>query len=711
MSHTQNHLRASRLPTRIQQLQDLAENLIWVWKPKARELFKILDHPAWISTGHNPVHMLQIIPQERLDRAAEDPSFLKKFDSVIYEYQKKLEEEDTWFSLNYHQSKEEIAYISTEYGLHQSLPIYSGGLGILSGDHTKESSDLGLPFVGLGFVYPLGYFNQTIPREGWQQANYSTIEFEKTPIRPITENGDKQLIIELEFPTSLFLRVWQLKVGRTPLYLMDTDIDQNKPWDRGLSARLYGGDHEMRIRQEIVLGFGALKILSHLGHNPSVFHLNEGHCSFAALELLRREILENGRDFEQAKENVRQKIIFTTHTPVPAGHDQFSFDLVAKYFQKYWETLGISQEEFLSLGAFDWGRGAGPKFNMTKLGIELSRYQNAVSKLNAQTSRKMWTNLYSTSEFQTRPQLQYVTNGVHIATWISGPFQSLFKKYLGKNWLRVHDEPQIWERMDDIPVEELWNARCINKQRMFSFLREKSRSKRIRGGRDARLTLAGGALLDPETLTLGFARRFTTYKRADLVFRNVDRIKKNLLDPYTPIQIIFAGKAHPQDDLGKKVLQNVFEKVVDSKYGSRIAFVEDYDMQIGRYMVQGCDVWLNTPRKPMEASGTSGMKAAINGVVNLSILDGWWPEAYDGSNGYVIGAQDFSSEKEQDQHDSESLYTVLENEIRPLFYRRNKANIPEGWCEVVKNSIKTVAPQFSARRMLKEYVTKAYFLN
>ena len=709
MSNLQNRVGTSRIPTRIQQLQNLAENLIWVWKPKARELFKILDHPAWVSTGHNPVHMLQIIPQDRLDLASKDPSFLKKYDSVIHEYQKKLDEEDTWFSLNYQNQKEEIAYISTEYGLHQSLPIYSGGLGVLSGDHVKESSDLGLPFVGLGFVYPQGYFKQIIPRNGWQQADYSTIEFEKTPIKPVTENGGQQLIIELEFPSSLYLRVWQLKVGRTPLYLMDTDIEQNQPWDRGLSSRLYGGDHEMRIRQEIVLGFGALKILSHLNHKPTVYHLNEGHTSFAALELLRWEILEKGKDFERAKEDVKQRIIFTTHTPVPDGHDQFSFDLVSKYFQKYWESLGITREEFLSLGAFDWGRGDGPKFNMTKLGLVFSRYQNGVSKLNSQISRKMWANLYSSNEFHTRPPIQPVTNGVHIATWLSGPFQSLFEKYLGKNWVQSHDEPQIWERIEDIPLDELWKARSVNKQRMFSFLREKSRFQRIHRDKDSRLTLAGGALLDPEALTLGFARRFATYKRADLIFHDVERIKRNLLDPYTPIQIIFAGKAHPQDDPGKKILQDVFDKIISSEYGGRIAFIEDYDMQIGRYLVQGCDVWLNTPQKPMEASGTSGMKAAINGVVNLSILDGWWPEAYDGSNGYVIGTQDFSSSEEQNKHDAESLYSVLENEIRPLFYRRNQAGIPEGWCEVVKNSIKTVAPHFSARRMLKEYVRNAYF--
>jgi starch phosphorylase len=694
------------LPERIKNLQDLAENLIWVWRPPARKLFKILDHPAWVSTGHNPVRMLQVIPQERLEKAAKDPAFLKKYDTVIHDYQQLLGIEDTWFSLNYPKYKGSIAYLSTEYGLHQSLPVYSGGLGILSGDHVKESSDLGLPLVGLGFVYPQGFFHQVIPRNGWQQAEYENIDFNQIPINPVFDDEGKQLIIELQYPTSLFLRVWSINVGRTKLYLMDTDVEQNQPWDRGLSSRLYGGDSEMRLRQEIVLGFGSLRILSHFGINPDVYHFNEGHTAFAALELLRREMVANGKTFEEAKEAVRKKIVFTTHTPVPAGHDQFSFELVTKYFQEFWQSLGLSQEEFLSLGSFDFGEG--PKFNMTTLGIRLSRYQNGVSRLNSEVSRDMWSNLYSTPEFRDRPPIQYVTNGVHVPTWVSGPFQDLYRKYLGKNWLNQQDNYEIWEKIDDIPIDELWRTKSETRIRMFSFLREKARLNRIDIKRDSRLTLAAGALLDPEALTIGFARRFATYKRSNLLFHDINRIKRNLLDPYTPIQVIFAGKAHPQDDPGKHVLQSIFEKVVSPEYGGRIAFIENYDMQIARYLVQGCDVWLNTPRRPMEASGTSGMKAAINGVINCSILDGWYPESYDGSNGYVIGGTEQSDHIEQDRFDAESLYSVLENEIRPLFYRRNSDNVPVEWCDVIKNSIKTVTPQFSARRMLKQYVKNAY---
>ncbi|MFX0171927.1 MAG: alpha-glucan family phosphorylase [Candidatus Hodarchaeota archaeon] len=691
------------LPERIKQLQELANNLHWVWNSQSRDLFKRLDHPAWVYTGHNPVRMLQIIPPKRLQVTAKSPAFLKRYDAVLHNFHKELESEETWFSKNYPDYKGQIAYISTEYGLHQSLPIYSGGLGILSGDHVKESSDLGVPLVGIGFVYPQGFFKQVITPTGWQEAIYENIIFERTPINPLQTDGKDQLIIELDFPTPICLRVWNLRVGRTSLYLMDTDIDSNKPWDRGLSARLYGGDQEMRIRQEIVLGFGAIKILNYLGYNPEVYHLNEGHTAFVTLELLRREMKNNGKSFEEAKHIVKEKIIFTTHTPVFSGHDQFPFELISKYFQNYWEGLGISRDEFLSLGAFDWGYGQGPRFNMTALGIRLSRYQNAVSKRNGEVSWRMWKNLFST-ELQNSPPIQYITNGVHIPTWICPPLKDLYKKYLGKNWYEKQDDPDIWERIDGIPDEELWKVKMTARDQMFSFLRERARLKRMEEQKDSRQILAAGALLDPHALTIGFARRFASYKRAYLIFQDVKRLKKSLLDPYTPIQIIFAGKAHPADDPGKHILQKIYQKAVSSDFAGRVAFIEDYDMQIGRYLVQGCDIWLNTPRTPMEASGTSGMKAAINGSINFSILDGWWPEAYDASNGWKIGGIDINDPDEQDRYDATTLYETLENEIRPLFYDRNNNEIPTDWLDVVRNSIKSIAPIFSARRMLKEYM-------
>lgn len=693
------------IPERIERIKDLAENLAWVWNPKSRSLFKRLDFPAWASTGHNPVKMLKTIPAHRIEAAAKDPSFLKLYDSVLYDFNKMMEENSTWFSKTYPAFNGKIAYISTEFGLHQSLPIYSGGLGELSGGHVKESSELGVPLIGTGFVYPQGYFKQLILRNGWQEAHYKDIIFEDTPINPVYDETGAQLYIEVKHPKPIFIRVWKLNVGRIPLYLMDTDCDKNQPWDRGLSARLYGGDQEMRIRQEIVLGFGAVKILSYLGYQPKIFHLNEGHTAFVALELLREELQENGMSFEEAKENVRKRIIFTTHTPVEAGHDQFPFELVSKYFQSYWENLGITRDQFLGLGAFDWKSGEGPRFNMTVLGMRFSRYQNAVSKLNGEVCRNMWKRLYETQEFHSRPIIDSITNGVHLSTWMAGPVQKLFTKYLGKSWLSKKDDPEIWERIDDIPDEELWNTRLLTRRNMFSFLRETARAKRIFSGKDSRQTLASGALLDPDALTIGFARRFATYKRADLIFKDLERLKNSILDAYTPVQIIFAGKAHPADDPGKHILQKVYQKATDPFLGGRIAFVEGFDLQVARYLVQGCDVWLNTPRKPMEASGTSGMKAAINGAINFSVDDGWWKEAYNGSNGWVIGSNDFKNPTEQDDHDAKSFYEILENEVRPLFYSRNNLDIPTDWCDLIRNSIKTVAPSFSATRMVKEYVT------
>ncbi|MFW9780183.1 MAG: alpha-glucan family phosphorylase [Candidatus Heimdallarchaeota archaeon] len=694
----------SHIPARLKYLEQLANNLLWVWHSPTRDLFKRLDHPTWVSTGHNPVRMLQLIPENRLRYIAEDPSFLKRYDAVIHRFERDLSFQDNWFKQTYpDHNSEQFAYISTEFGLHQSLNIYSGGLGVLSGDHVKESSDLGIPLVASGFVYPQGYFKQVMPRNGWQQAQYENIIFDQTPINPVTENGKDQLLVEINFPKPIWLRIWKLQVGRTPLILMDTDIPQNDPWNRGLSSRLYGGDQEMRIRQEIVLGFGAVRVLSYLGYNPTLFHLNEGHSAFVALELLRREIVDGGKSFDEAKSRVRERIIFTTHTPVPAGHDQFVFELVSKYFQNYWEDLGISRDEFLALGAFDWDQGHGSRFNMTALGIRFSRYQNAVSKHNTKVCREMWTQLYSSLGRKDYTPIQTITNGVHLPTWVCRPLQKLYSKHLD-SWLTNHDQEGIWKSIDDISSKEIWEARLKARENMFRFIRERARWKRMEEGKDSRQTLAAGALLDPNTLTVGFARRFATYKRAGLVFQDLERLKKNLLDPYTPIQIIFAGKAHPADDPGKQVLQNVYNRVVDPSFGGRIAFIEDYDLQVAQYLVQGCDIWLNTPRRPMEASGTSGMKSGINGGINFSILDGWWKEAYDGSNGWSIGEdKDWDDPNAQDESDLVSLYTTLEKEIRPLFYRRNNNDVPEDWIDIMRNSIKTIAHYFSARRMMKQY--------
>ncbi|MHA1973337.1 MAG: alpha-glucan family phosphorylase [Candidatus Hodarchaeales archaeon] len=685
----------ARLPERINRLPELAYNLFWAWHTEARELFKRLDHPLWISTNHNPVKMLQTIRPERVLEMSRDPSFLKKYDYGMYSMDKELSATNLWFQEQYPDYNGIIAYVSAEFGLHQSLPIYSGGLGILAGDHIKEASDLGIPLVGVGFIYPQGYFKQKIQQSGWQDSEPEDFKFSETPVKPVIKDGS-QLNIPIEVADkTVWVRVWQLTAGRNKMYLMDTDSDKNAPWDRELSSRLYGGDKEIRLRQEIVLGFGPVKLLKALGLKPGVFHLNEGHSAFVALELLAEE-MRNGCNFEEAREKVKSKIVFTTHTPVAAGHDRFPFEVIDKYFSKFYTELGIPREEFLKLGEWEG------MYNMTALALRFSYFQNGVSKINARLGKEMWNGKWD---------IQPITNGVHFPTWLAGPLRQLFKKRIDSEYLNKHDEPGIWELIDDISDEELWGVRQQLRTRMFDFIRDLARRKWMYEKKDYSQILASGALLDPDVLTIGFSRRFATYKRATLIFRDIERLKKIILNPYKPVQIIFSGKAHPADDPGKHLLKKVYSHAIDPKFGGRIVFIENYNMQIARYLTQGVDVWLNTPVPPMEASGTSGMKAAMNGVVNLSIADGWWPEAYNGSNGWVIGGKIFDDREKQDDYDSNSFYSILENEIRPLFYSRNGNDIPEGWLEIIRNSIKTVTAQFSARRMVKEYVTRAYMKN
>ena len=684
------------LPQRIERLPELAYNLFWAWHTEARELFKRLDHPAWISTNHNPVEMLQSINPERLLDVSRDPSFLKKYDYGIFSFDSELNSTDLWFGQNYPQFNQTIAYISAEFGLHQSLPIYSGGLGILAGDHIKEASDLGVPLIGVGFIYPQGYFRQKLQQSGWQDSEPEDFEFDRTPIRPVIKDGT-QLHIPIELADrTIWIRIWELTAGRNIMYLMDTDTEKNAPWDRELSSRLYVGDRDLRLRQEIILGYGPVKLFKELGIHPYVFHLNEGHSAFAALELLREEMI-NGATFQEALNHIKREIVFTTHTPVPAGHDKFTFELIDKYFNTFYRSLEIPREEFLKLGEWEG------MFNMTALALRLSYFQNGVSLQNAKLGKEMWNGHWD---------IQPITNGVHLPTWLGSPFRNLFKKRIDKNYINKHDDALMWERIDDIRNSELWATRQILRTRMFDFIRDLARRKWMFERKDYSQVLASGALLDPDVLTIGFARRFATYKRANLIFRDLERLKKNLLDPYTPVQIIFSGKAHPVDDPGKHILKKVYSYAINPEFGGRIVFIENYSMQVARYLTQGVDIWLNTPLPPMEASGTSGMKAAMNGVINFSISDGWWPECYDGSNGWLMGnGKRFADLEQQNDHDASSFYEILENEIRPLFYQRNGDNIPEEWCEVIKNSIKTATAQFSARRMVKEYVQKAYLKN
>lgn len=695
-----------KLPTRIERLADLAYNLWWSWHQDARELFRTLDYPLWRATGHNPVLILREIPQERLEEAAKDPLFLRQYDAVLMAFDRELENGHLWFPQTYPDlTGELVAYFSAEFGLHRSLPIYSGGLGVLAGDQAKETSDLGVPFVGVGFLYSQGYFLQRIPSHGWQEAAYPPLRIEETPLRPVVDAEGQPVCVHVQLAgREVHITLWEVHVGRVRLYLMDTNLPMNEPWDRTLTSRLYGGDREMRISQEVVLGIGGVRALRALGLEPTVWHLNEGHCAFLVLERVR-EYVARGWTFDEAADAVRATTVFTTHTPVPAGHDAFSLPMVEKHFLGYWEQLGLTREAFLELGRVNGP--SGPEFNMTALALRLSGYRNGVSRLHGEVSRRMWHFLWPDRTVEEVP-IVHVTNGVHMPSWISGPLDRLFRKYLGHNWQDRQDDPDLWERLDDIPDEELWALHEDQKRKMMAFIRERARRRRISGEMDPDQVLAAGAFLDPEALTIGFARRFATYKRATLICHDLERLKRIVHDLYRPVQFIFAGKAHPADDAGKHLLQQVYSLAKDPAMGGRIAFIEDYDMHVARYLVQGVDVWLNTPRRPNEASGTSGQKAAMNGVPNLSVLDGWWAEGYNGANGWAIEPLEGADPAAQDAHDAEMLYRLLEEEVVPLFYRRDADGVPRGWVRLMKEAIRSVAPRFCTRRMVKEYTERFY---
>lgn len=695
-----------RMPEKLRRLPELAYNVWWSWNAEARELFRRLDYPLWRRTQHNPVKVLRMVSDQTLRERANDAAFLRRFNKVMMGYDRSMAGADTWFHVTYpNLARKTIAYFSFEFGLHSSLPIYSGGLGILSGDHAKEASDLGLPFVGVGFLYPQGYFRQRLPSHGWQEAVYEPLDIGDVPILPVRLEDGRDMTISVEMGSRVVrARVWRVQVGRVPLFLMDTDVPENEPWDRELSARLYSGDSEMRIRQEIMLGVGGVRLLNELGYEPSVLHMNEGHSAFLLLESVRQEV-RRGRTFEDACELVKGRTVFTTHTPVPAGHDAFSFHLMDKYFHGYWEQLGISREQFLSLGhhAEPWGDA----FNMTVLALRLSGQANGVSQLHAAVSREMWRPVWPDRPVNEVP-IRAVTNGVHVPGWTAGEMREVFKRYLGADWEDHHDDPVLWERLAEAPDEELWRVHVLLKAKLKDFLRMRARRAWVDGQSDPTEVLVGGTLLDPNALTIGFARRFATYKRATLLFNDMERLQRLLLNMHRPVQVIFAGKAHPADEPGKHLIQQVYNHAKSNQFGGRIAFVENYDMHAARYFKQGVDVWLNTPIRPREASGTSGMKASLNGIPNLSILDGWWVEGYNGANGWAIDHHQYDSPEEQDYHDAQAIYRLLEEEIVPLYYTRDRDGIPRGWVEVMRETIRSNTPRFSTRRMVKEYTTALY---
>ena len=691
------------LPQRLMGLGEIAENLWWSWHPAARMLFKMLNRQAWKESGHNPDKMLKEIPKEDLESAANNPDYLRHYDVVLSKFRKEIGKKSCDILESTSDFSRPVAYLSAEYGLHRSLPFYAGGLGFLAGDYIKECSDLGIPLVAIGFMYPEGYVHQVIREDGWQESRDEILDREAASISRVLNEDGSQLAVKVPLTEPpIYVGVWKVDVGRVPLYLMDTDMDLNDPWNRGISARLYTGDVEQRLRQEIVLGIGGSEVLEKLGIKHSVIHLNEGHPAFALLERIRDRVQE-GMRYDEAVERVRRTSIFTTHTPVPAGHDVFPFHLIEKYFHSYWPSLGLEHDRFLQLGVHPKEPGAG--FNMTAFALRMSGYKNGVSKRHGEVTRKMWQSLWPELPEDEVP-IDDVTNGVHIPTWTEPKMELLFNKYLGPDWLDDHDNPVIWEFIEEIPDEELWKTHYWLKIKLIDAIRYRARQRWTEDRVSPSIVVAGGAMLDPSILTIGFARRFATYKRADLIFQDMERLKKLLNDRWRPIQVVFAGKAHPADDPGKRLLQRIFNAARDPEMGGRIAFVEDYGEQLAQYLVHGVDIWLNNPIPPLEASGTSGMKAALNGVPNLSIMDGWWIEGFNGKNGWAFGHEEVNGSR--DGADAEAIYRLLEEDVLPLYYKISEDGVPHDWVRVMKASIKSNAAKFSARRMVKEYVQKFY---
>lgn len=700
----------SKLPERLNRLDELAHNLWWSWHPRARELFRALDYPLWRLGGHNPVKQVRELSPSKLEAAARDPAFLALYDSTIAALDADISAKDTWFATAHPGALSgPVAYFSMEFAIHNSLPLYAGGLGILAGDVCKEASDLGLPFVGVGFMYPQGYFHQHISTDGWQEEIYRQLNFEEAPIKPVklgSQDTPCGSMIKIELGgRPLHLGLWEVKLGRVSIYLLCCNVAENPPEDKRLCERLYVADQEQRIQQEIVLGVGGVRALRALGINPSVWHANEGHSAFMMLERVREEV-EKGKGFAEALEAVRATTIFTTHTPVPAGHDVFPVRLVEKYLHGYWEAMGISRDTFLKLG--QWGGASEESFNMTVFAMRMADHRNAVSQLHGRTARRMWSGLWPGTKEEDVP-ISHITNGIHVLTWVAPEISRLYERYLGEDISQRYDDPKLKELVLTIPDDELWAVRLTLKRKLVGAMVERARQCCLERECSARQVIAMGALLDPDALTIGFVRRFTEYKRPALVFYDLERLKRIITDRWRPVQIIFAGKSHPADFPSKQILHQVYILATDREFQGRIAFVEDYDMHMARYLVQGVDVWLNTPRRLQEACGTSGMKAAANGVLHLSVRDGWWFEGYNGANGWAIGDdRNTCGPGEEDRADAESLYRLLEEEIVPLYYRRDRAGIPRDWLRKVKESIGSIVPYFCTRRMLKEYTEKIY---
>jgi len=724
------------LPSRISGLDALSRNLWWAWQPEARALFRRLGLTLWVRARKNPVEMLRLLGQERLEALAADPLFLREYDAVMAGFEDVMAARRSWFLDTYGDAENGgIAYFCAEFGVHTSIPIYSGGLGILAGDHFKEASDLGVPLKGVGLLYQKGYFRQRLGEHGEQYAIDEPFHPESMPLERIWGNGDdgSHAIVTLA-GRDVHLGVWRLAIGRTSIYLVDTDIERNHPDDRALSHQLYRGDLELRLRQEIVLGIGGVRVLRSLGIDPGVWHANEGHAAFMVLERLKERV-EAGQSLDEAMRQVSASTVFTTHTPVPAGHDYFPRDMMERYFTDYVTGMGMSQEMFFDLGRHPDDDG---RFHMSALALRAADHRNGVSRLHGEVARMMWEGIWPTGDdgngaakpktasstaaqaaveipgapTEEQVPIGHITNGVHLPTWLSPSFRRLFDRYLGPAWLLTQDDAALWERALDLPDDLLWQAHLECKYRLFGVMRQRARRRWQDEESKPSQAIAAGTLLDPEVLTIGFARRFATYKRASLIFSDLDRLEEILTHTWRPVQLVFAGKAHPADKPGQALLADVYQKAMETRFGGRIAFIEDYEMNVARDLYSGVDVWLNNPRPPLEACGTSGQKAAINGVPQLSTLDGWWAEGWTRLNGWAINEREpielGGDPLARDEADALSLYDIIESEIAPLYYRRDVDGVPRGWIRVMKHAIRTGGMNFSSRRMLKDYVERYY---
>ncbi len=696
------------LPERLLPLRKIAYNLWYSWNWQAVELFMRIGKEYWEESYQNPVRMLGLVTQERYEEILKDDSFLANMDRVNEEFESYMNAE-TWFQKNHSNITGKITYFSFEFGLDEGLPVYSGGLGILAGDHLKSASDLGVPLYGVGLLYREGYFKQYLNSDGHQQEEYPENDWYTMPVTLVTDDNDKAIKIECQLPENekIVAQIWKVQVGRVTLFLLDANIPDNTPEHRAITDQLYGGDKNMRIRQEILLGIGGLRAMWAMGIEPTVCHMNEGHSAFLALERISHFMQEKGVSYEHALELVWASNVFTTHTPVPAGNERFDPGLVEKYLQPYLGNLGISWNDCLELGREN-PQNQDEQFCMTVLALKLAAHCNGVAKLHGVVSREMWKDMWPTLPIEEIP-IGHVTNGVHVRNWLSHDMDALFRRYLGPRFVTEPTNFELFDRIDEIPDSEIWRTHELRREKMVGFIRTRSHNRLTKRGASPSDLKRAEELLDPDTLTIGFARRFATYKRSTLLFWDIERLDRILNNPDKPVQLIFAGKSHPHDEPGKALIRQIYHLSRDERFIGKIVFVEDYDIAVARYMTQGVDVWLNTPRRPMEASGTSGMKAAAGGVINVSILDGWWDEGYTPEVGFAIDNRELYSDIElQDRVESNAIYDLLEQEVIPMFYDRGRDRLPRDWIKMMKNGMRELGAYFNTNRMLQEYTENLY---